>query len=324
MAWFVLYFWSSIVAVAVMRLRRGPKRPTWSFGYEVVTRAQKRFHERVARLTPQEERRAWASLKGPTPSAARIERKETSLGSVDCVEFGVRGQAPSGRVILYLHGGSFMHGSEASHGELCSRIAIAARSRLVFPLYRLAPEHPFPAALEDSLAAYRGLVASGVSPSDIVVAGDSAGGNFSLALLTSLRDRSERLPGAAVLISPCVDLADRSASMTTNEPFDWASAWMFERWQREYLQGTDPTDPLAAPGRAELGGLPPLLIQVGTAELLHDQVSALAARAKAAGVVVTFEAEPDRAHLWHALAPMFPEFQASIDRIGAFVLSDRA
>lgn len=319
MGWFILYFWSSVFVVLVQRLRRGPLRPGWSYGYEVVTRAQKRFHERVARLTPQEERRAWASLKAPYPSLQKVVRTETTLGGVRSVELVPKEKTESKRVVLYLHGGNFMHGSEASHGELCARIALAAGARLVLPLYRLAPEHPFPASIDDSVAVYRALLGAGVAPADIALAGDSAGGNFALAVLLALRDRGEPLPARGVLISPCLDLADRAGSMLSNEPYDWASAWMFERWQREYLAGQDPESPLATPAWADLHGLPPLLLQVGTAELLHDQVRAFSARAKAAGVDATFEPEPERAHMWHALAPMFPEFQSSIDRIGQYL-----
>lgn len=320
MVWFVLYLWQSVVWVTIGRIRRGPLRPTWTFGYEVVTRAQKRFHERTARMTPLAERRAWASVKGQNPSLKRVTLTKSSLAGVDSIDIVPREQKLYERVILYLHGGGFLYGSEHSHGELCSRIALSARVRLTFPSYRLAPEHPFPAALEDASAVYGALLDAGVQPSDIVVAGDSAGGNLALALLVSLRDRGVTLPAAAILISPCVDLADRTGSMVQNEQFDWASPWMFDRWQREYLAGKSPTDPLASPAHADLRGLPPLLIQVGTAELLYDQVKALAQRAREAGVEITFEEYRDRVHLWHALTPMFPEFQASIDQIGKYVL----
>lgn len=239
---------------------------------------------------------------------------------MSCIDIRPCDGASSEAVIVYLHGGGFLYGSEKSHGELCARIVLAAGARLVFPLYRLAPEHPFPAALEDALSVYRALLAAGVLPSDIVAAGDSAGGNLALALLVKLRDQGEPLPAAAVLLSPWVDVTDRGGSMQQNERFDWASPWMFDRWQREYLAGKEPTDPLTSPGHADLRGLPPLLIQVGTAEMLFDQVSALARRAQEAGVDVTLAEYPDRVHLWHTLAPMFPEFQGSIDEVGKYVV----
>jgi monoterpene epsilon-lactone hydrolase len=319
MAWFLFYLWTSVVAVALARVRRGPLRPTWTFGYEVVTRAQKRFHERVARLSPVEERRAWGSLRSSGPSLKLVRWSRSILGRVEAWTILPRDVPRPERVVLYLHGGGFIYGSERSHGELAARLALSARARLVFPLYRLAPEHPFPAALEDALVAYRALLDGGVSPSSIVIAGDSAGGNLTLSLLLALRDAGEPLPAAAVLISPWVDFTQMGGSMQTNEPFDWASPWMFERWEREYLKGHDASDPRASPALADLSGLPPLLIQIGTAELLHDQVLALADRARAAGVEVTLEAFPDLVHLWHTLTPLFPRFQEGMDRIGQFV-----
>lgn len=324
MAWFTWYLFVSLVSVAVARFRRGPLLPTWRFGYEVLTQAQKRFHERVARLAPLAERRAWASLKGSNPSRNRVIRSRSSLAGCEVVQIVPRDRPSPARVILYLHGGSFMYGSEQSHGELCSRIAVAAEARLVFLVYRLAPEHPFPAALDDARSAFCALLDAGVAPADLVVAGDSAGGNLALSLLLTLRSATLPFPAAAILISPWVDLTDRSGSMTANESYDWASPWMFDRWQREYLAGKNAEAPLASPALADLHGLPPLLIQVGTAELLHDQVTAVAKRAREANVEVTLAEFEHRAHLWHALTPVFPEFQASIDQIGSYVLRHTA
>jgi monoterpene epsilon-lactone hydrolase len=319
---FILSFWTSVVLVAFARLLRGPLLPTWSFGYEVVTRAQKRFHERVARLPPAKERRAWGSLRANGPALKQVTWSRSTLGSVEAWSLVPRDLPRTERVVLYLHGGSFIYGSERSHGELCARLAIAARARLVFPLYRLAPEHPFPAALDDALAVYRALLAERIASSSIVVAGDSAGGNLALSLLVALRDAGDPLPARAVLISPWVDLMARDGSMQANEPFDWASPWMFDRWRHEYVQQSDPEDPRVSPAFADLRGLPPLLIQIGTAELLHDQVVALARRASAAGVVVRLEEFPELTHLWHSLAPLFPRLQEGMDRIGDFVRGD--
>jgi len=320
MGWFVLYLWMSVISVALARLRRGPLRPTWSFGYEVVTCAQKRFHERVARLSPVAERRAWGSIRASGPALRRVARDREKLGSVEVVTLTPHEEPNPQRVVLYLHGGSFIYGSESSHGELCSRLALASRAKVVFPLYRLAPEHPFPAALDDAMGVYRALVEGGISPRNLVLAGDSAGGNLVLALLALLRDEGVELPCAGVLISPWVDLAARDGSMQENEPYDWASPWMFDRWAREYMGQGNVRDPRASPALADLRGLPPLLIQIGTAELLYDQVTALAQRARSAGVDVTLEEYPDLTHLWHSLAPMFPKFQAGMDRIGAFAI----
>jgi epsilon-lactone hydrolase len=320
MGWLFLYFWISLISVALARARRGPLLPTWTFWYEVVTRAQKRFHERVARLSPVAERRAWDSLRADGPALRRVARHCETLGSVEVVNLTPREVPEPTRVVLYLHGGSFIYGSERSHGELCARLALASRAKVVLPLYRLAPEHPFPAALDDAIAVYRALVDRGTSPSRLVLAGDSAGGNLVLALLTRLRDEGEELPRGSILISPWVDLAARDGSMQRNEPYDWASPWMFDRWLREYVGQARVDDPRVSPALADLRGLPALLIQIGTAELLHDQVTALARRARSAGVEVTLEEYPDLAHLWHSLTPMFPKFQAGMDRIGAFTM----
>jgi len=320
MGWFFLYLWMSVISVALSRARRGPLRPTWTFGYEVVTCAQKRFHERVARLSPVAERRAWGSLRANGPALRRVARSVETLGSVEVVTLTPHEVEAPERVVLYLHGGSFIYGSEGSHGELCARLALASRAKVVFPLYRLAPEHPFPAALDDAMAVYRALLESGISLRKLVLAGDSAGGNLVLALLTRLRDEGAELPRAGILISPWVDLAARDGSMQGNEPYDWASPWMFDRWLREYVGQGSVNDPRVSPALADLRGLPPLLIQIGTAELLYDQVTALARRAKDAGVEVTLDEYPDLTHLWHSLTPMFPKFQAGMDRIGAFAI----
>lgn len=276
--------------------------------------------------TPQEARAGYFALTVGTRKPAEV----VPVGSVeDAVVDGAAGPLeariyrPEGAgphpTVCYFHGGGFVIGSLETHDNTCRELCRGANVVVVSVDYRLAPEHPFPAALEDALVAYRALLAGGVSPSSIVIAGDSAGGNLALSLLLALRDAREPLPAAAVLISPWVDLTQTGGSMQANEAFDWASPWMFERWTREYLQGGDPSDPRASPALANLAGLPPLLIQIGTCELLLDQVLELAGRARNAGVDVTLEEYPDLTHLWHSLTPLFPRFQGSMDRIGDFV-----
>ena len=321
---FAVWLLVSAVIVTLRRARRGPLLPSWSWGYEVITRAQKRFHERVARRPPLAERRAWEALQARGRALAQVTMREDALGGVRVLWLAPRGHESADSVVLYLHGGAFMYGSERSHGELCARVALAARARLAFASYRLAPEHRFPAALDDAVAVYRSLLEGGVPASQVVVAGDSAGGNLALALLVALRNRKQQLPAGAVLISPCVDLTATGGSLERHEPYDWASPWMFERWATEYVGDADAADPLASPALADLHGLPPLLIPIGTKEMLYDQVLALADKARAAGVEVTLDPEPDRVHLWLALAERFPEFQATFDRIGQFVRESTA
>ncbi|HET9958358.1 MAG TPA: alpha/beta hydrolase, partial [Polyangiaceae bacterium] len=262
---------------------------------------------------------AWDALRARGPERARVNPERQLIGGVAVVRYVPPGRTPR-RVILYLHGGSFIYGSERSHAEIAAGLALAAEAEVILPLYRLAPEHPFPAALEDVITVYHELLARGVQSTQLVLAGDSAGGNLTLATLLVLRDSHHALPAGAVPISPWLDLEDQSGSMQRHSRFDWAEPWMFQRWAKIYLgPGGDARDPRASPARAELSGLPPCLLVVGTAEMLYDQVCAFAQRARACGVEIELSEWPERVHLWLALKPMFPEFQATFDKVGEFV-----
>jgi acetyl esterase/lipase len=225
------------------------------------------------------------------------------------------------RVVCYLHGGAYVRGSLNTHRELISRLARAARARALAVGYRLAPENPFPAAVEDSTGAYRWLISAGVDPARVVIAGDSAGGGLTLATLVALRDAGDPLPAATVCLSPWVDLEMLGESMTTRDGVDP----MIHRDSlvlaaKAYLGDADPRTPLAAPLYADLRGLPPLLIQVGTAETLLDDATRLAEQASAAGLDVILEPWDEMFHVWQFCASMLPEGQQAVDRIGEFVL----
>jgi acetyl esterase/lipase len=226
----------------------------------------------------------------------------------------------SAQVILFLHGGSFTAGSIASHRTLAANVAIAARSRALLIGYRLAPEHPFPAAVEDAVAAYEWLLSQGYAPGQLVLAGDSAGGNLALALLVLLRDRRRPLPAAAVCLSPGPDLTFSGESWVFNAKKD---ILIEERKERQavdlYLRGADPRTPLASPSFADLRGLPPLLLQVGSHEVLLSDVTRFAEKARLAGVEVTLEVWPDMQHEWQFAARLMPEGRQAISRIGEFV-----
>jgi acetyl esterase/lipase len=224
------------------------------------------------------------------------------------------------RVIYYLHGGGYVLGSINTHREMVSRLSRAASARVLILDYRLAPENPFPAAVDDSTAAYRWLLSVGVDPARLVIAGDSAGGGLTVATLVTLRDAGESLPQTGICLSPWVDLecvgecmvtrADRDPVLTRDISLMLAKA---------YLGDTDPRTPLASPIYADLTGLPPLLIQVGTAEVLFDDATRLADRARAAGVDVILEPWDNMIHVWHMFAAILPEGQQAIDRIGEFI-----
>ncbi|HEY33676.1 MAG TPA: alpha/beta hydrolase [Dehalococcoidia bacterium] len=223
------------------------------------------------------------------------------------------------RVVCYLHGGGYSIGSIRTHREMVSRLSRAVKVRVLLLDYRLAPENPFPSAVEDSVAGYRWLLSTGVDPARIVIAGESAGGGLTVATLVALRDTGDPLPAVAIPMSPWVDMEALSESMTTKADVDpVVTRENILQMAKNYLGDADPRAPLAAPLYADLRGLPPLLIQVGTSEVLLDDATRLADRAKAAGVDVVMEPWEDMIHMWHFF-PMLPEGQQAIDRIGEFV-----
>jgi acetyl esterase/lipase len=255
----------------------------------------------------------------PVPEGARISAVDAGGVPSERVEAaGASGAAD----LLYLHGGGYTIGSARTHRALVARLAAATAARALTVDYRLGPEHPFPAAVDDALAAYRWLVRGGADPARVVVAGDSAGGGLVVALLVALRDAGERLPAAGVCISPWTDLACTGESMTARAALDpLVKRDGLLGMAAEYLGGQDARTPLASPLYADLHGLPPLLIHVGTAETLLDDSTRLAERARAAGVPVDLEVWDDMIHVWHAFAPLLPEADRAIARVGEWVRS---
>ncbi len=222
--------------------------------------------------------------------------------------------------ILYLHGGSFNSGSISSHRTLAGNVAFACKGRALLLDYRLAPEHPFPAALEDAAAAYAWLLEQGYAPHEIVVAGDSAGGTLTLALLIYLRDHHRPLPAAAVCLSPVTDLTFSGKSWAFNSKKDLMLDERKERQSVEiYLRGADPRAPLASPYFGDLRGLPALLIQIGSHELLLSDATRFVEKAMQAGVDATLEVWPQMQHEWQFAAKFLPEGKRAILKIGAFV-----
>jgi monoterpene epsilon-lactone hydrolase len=224
------------------------------------------------------------------------------------------------RCILYLHGGGYTAMSARTHRALTSRLAAWSDARLFALDYRLAPEHPFPAALDDALAEWRALIAAGTPPSRIVVAGDSAGGGLALALLIALRDAGEALPAAAVLFSPWTDLAATGESLVANDASDplFYGSWV-ARQARFYLADGAATDPLVSPVYADLAGLPPLLIQVSDCEVLLDDSLRVAENAARSGVAVTLRIWHSVPHGWQIFAPILPEGREALREAGEYV-----
>jgi epsilon-lactone hydrolase len=223
-------------------------------------------------------------------------------------------------VVLYLHGGGYVIGSPRSHRHLAAAIARAAGTRALLLDYRLAPEHPFPAALEDAVAAYEWLLHAGIAPVRVVIAGDSAGGGLTMATLITLRDRGLPRPAAGVCISPWVDLTNSAASYTTKAAVDpIVTLDGIAQLTQAYIGTGDPKQPLVSPLYADLRHLPPLLIHVGSDEVLLDDAVGLAARARGAGVDVTLGEWPQMIHVWHWFLSMLDEADRAIAEIGAFV-----
>jgi acetyl esterase/lipase len=226
------------------------------------------------------------------------------------------------RVILYFHGGGYVLGSLRTHQDLTARISKAANARVLYIDYRMGPENPFPAAIDDAVTAYAWLLDQGHNPSRIAISGDSAGGGLTVAALVSLRDAGHPLPATAVCISPWTDLEGIGESMTTNAQADPnVKKEGLVEMAEAYLGGADPKTPLAAPIYADLQGLPPMLIQVGAVETLLDDSTRLHQIAQQAGVETTLEVADEMFHVWHAFAPMLDEGQQAIDRLGEHILN---
>lgn len=243
-------------------------------------------------------------------------------GDGDCTVDGAWLEPPDaeaeGPVVLYFHGGGFVFSSLRTHGELIAAIARTVHARTFAPHYRLAPEHPMPAALEDALASYRYLLAQGIPPRRVIFAGDSAGGNLVLGALITLRDAGEPLPAAGIALSPWVDLDCSGASFEANRHCDFVGEEHCRLAAESYLSGRDAKQPEVSPLFAKLAGLPPLLIHAGEAETLVDQIRAFTSRAVSDGVDVKLAVYPDMVHVWHMLRTATPEAQRAIDELAAF------
>jgi phosphinothricin tripeptide acetyl hydrolase len=279
----------------------------------------------LAKLPPPEslttaERRAQyerAEKVFPTPPDVKVEHVSAPVAPAEWLRPPA---AEPGRVVLYLHGGGYVIGSPRSHRHLAAAIAAAAGASALLLDYRLAPEHPFPAAVEDATAAYRWLLEQAVAPARVVIAGDSAGGGLTVATLLALREAGVPLPAAAVCISPWVDLTCGGASYRTKAEADpIVRRAGVEQMAQAYLGPTPPRTPLASPLFADLRGLPPLLIHVGSDEVLLDDAAQLAERARAAGVEATLEVYERMIHVWHWFLPMLAEAETAVEAIGRFV-----
>jgi epsilon-lactone hydrolase len=236
-------------------------------------------------------------------------------------EWSIAPESDASRVLMFFHGGGYCSGSVLSHRRLVTEAGRAAGIRTLAVGYRLAPEHPFPAAYEDAMTAWRFLLAQGYRPENIVVSGDSAGGGLTMALITRLRDASEALPRCAWLISPWTDLTLSGETLATKDSVDPLihRGYLHELADAYVPAGIGRADPRVSPLYAHLKGLPPLLIQVGSAETLLADAARLAAAAGAADVAVTLEIWPHMIHAWQLWNARLKEGREALSNAGAFM-----
>jgi acetyl esterase/lipase len=263
---------------------------------------------------------AVSSLGMPRKLLRHVELSKVSLAGVPAERTIARG-ADKGPILLYIHGGGMVLCSPRSHRDIISHIAVAAGARVYAPRYGLAPQNPFPAGLEDVFIAYRALLDQGIQPEKLVVAGDSAGGTLTLALLLKLREAGLPNPAAVVTICPGPDLTFPSESWTRNITTDCLSLPVVRKWASWYARPDQLNDPLVSPIHGEFTGFPPMLVQAGTGECLYDDITLLVEKLKAAQVDVTFESYPEMPHVWHLYRAVTPQGDAAIQSIAEYIIA---
>ena len=289
--------------------------------------ASKEYHQLLEKLKsrPPSEyqpiakvREGFEKLFAAFPPASDVVFEPFSIDSIP-VCWVIAPGASLMKVILFFHGGGFNAGSIDSHRDVMGRISQASGHAVLAIDYRLAPEHPFPAALEDILKVYQWLLENRYPSSDLAFAGSSAGGGLALSLCLKLKQNGLPQPSKVACICPMVDLTLSSESIKRNKASDWVRVDKLSASVKDYAQGKDLTDPLISPFFGDFHGLPPLFIQVGSAEVLRDEVVTTAEKAKAQGVKVTLEEWPEMVHCWQLFAAKVPEGREAIDHIGKFL-----
>jgi len=301
------------------RVARGRARPGWSLRTELAVAAMRAVLERSKQRGIPWLREAQGAALPRSHYLREVRFEPVDAGGVPSRWCVPSADPSTRRTVVYFHGGGYVIGSVDTHRETIARLAVQARARVLGVDYRLAPEHRFPAAHDDCLRATRWAIAAGAEPARLALAGDSAGGALAAATLVALRDTREPLPAAAVLISPWVDPLASGGSIDANEPFDFGDRSLLVGWIDEYLSRGAPRDPRVFLLDAKLDGLPPLLIQAGSAEILIDQVRAFAERARAAGVDVRLDVADDMFHDFQMQAALIPEGARAMDRAAHFL-----
>lgn len=300
------------------RFRRGPARPTWGFQFEWVVGFLRRDFSESAAWPYAKLRQDLNGRRYPNKSVKQVKLRRATLAGVQAVWFTPPSARPG--VVLFLHGGSYIFGSvETSHADMAAGLAVRSGVEVVGIDYRLAPEHPYPAALDDALAAFDALLESGRKPSEIVLAGDSAGGNLALCLQLRLRDLGREQAHAAVLYSPWLDLTASRTSCRTGDAVDYGQTSFLLQHARDFAGDLPLSDPRVSPIEAKLEGLAPLFVLVGGAERLFDEGAELVERARRAAVKAELCVAPDLPHNPPALVDFHPLAEQAFAQSGSFV-----
>lgn len=303
---------------ALRRSTRGPLHPGWPWQTELLAGVLQASGHAVAQMPPVAARRALEARSVPPERLEGVRVREAVVGGV-AGEWVTPAEGTDGATVLYLHGGGYALGSPASHRHFTAHLARRTGAACFVPDYRLAPEHPCPAAIEDATGAYHALLAEGASPERLCIAGDSAGGGLTLTTLLALRDAGATLPAAAVLISPWVDLVGSGGSLETNACYDYLNTRFVHHYARWYAGDLPLDDPRVSPLNADLHGLPPLFLCVGGAEALRDEDLLLVDRAREAEIDVTVELGEGMIHVYPLLAPLIPEGRRAARKITRFI-----
>lgn len=305
--------------VAARRATKGPKLPSWNFAFEFSTHLLKQELQAAFKMNIAEARQYLDAAVVESPSRAQFLETDFQNQTVRGTWFVPRLGTPVG-TLLYFHGGGYSFYPKAAYASFIAQVTLAAKCKTFALDYRLAPEHKFPAQLEDAVAAYEWLLDQGTNPKTLVVAGDSAGGNLSIALLLSARDAGLPFPSLAVALSPAIEFDRIRPSIVDNEDFDWLDIRMLARFASWFCTGEQPSGPLISPIHADLHDLPPIYIQAGRREILFDSIQAFSDRAKFQGADVTLEAWDDMNHCFQCFGDYVPQSRDALTRLGTVVL----
>ena len=297
------------------RLLLGPTLPSWTWRTDIAV-AVASTAIGFAATVPDDPIINHFGLRVTTPVPADLRHSvkvsRGAIGGLTADRYIRLGAKTDTATILYFHGGGYVFGNPGTHRRHLARLVHATGTTAIAPRYRLAPQHKYPAALDDAVSAYRSLMASGISPADIVVAGDSAGGGLSLALLLRLRDTGEAMPSGGILFSPYADLKHTSYTIETNADTDYLPTSELTGPNTTYAKPSQLGDPDVSTVYASLTGLPPMLIFAGGAEMILDDSVRLRANAERDGVDATLSVEPEMMHVWQAIVPWEPASARSL------------